>query len=55
MSKPELLNLSITIAGTEEEGRLGILLEGFTTQAQVDFVMEQLNKFMSDNATLIKQ
>ncbi len=52
--KPKLLNLEITVAG-EEPGPIAILLEGFTTQAQVDFVMEQFNKFMTNNATLVKQ
>lgn len=51
----ELLNLQITIAGSEEDGKLAILFEGFTKQSQVDFVMENFNKFMSDNATQVKQ
>lgn len=51
----ELLNLQITVAGSDEQGKLAILLEGFTKQEQVDFVLEQFNKFMTDNATLVKQ
>lgn len=51
----ELLNLQITLVGSEEEGKLAILMEGFTKKDQVDFIMEQFNKFMSDNATQVKQ
>lgn len=52
--KPQLLNLKITQFGSEEEEKLAILLEGFTKQSEVDFVMEQFNKFMSDNATQVR-
>lgn len=51
----ELLNLNISTYGSEVEGRIALVLEGFTKQSQVDFVMEQFNKFMSDNAKLVKQ
>jgi hypothetical protein len=50
----ELLNISISICGSEKVGKLALLLEGFTKQSQVDYVLEQLNKFMSDNAKQIK-
>jgi len=50
----ELLNLQITIAGSEAEGKLAIILEGFTTKQQVDHVLEQFNKFMSDNAVQLR-
>lgn len=53
--KPQLLNLTIAQFGSEAEGKLALLLDGFTTQAQVDFVMEQFNKFMRNNATEIRQ
>ena len=46
--KQELLHLSITQYGAESEGKLALLLDGFTTQAQVDHVIEQFNKFMKD-------
>lgn len=53
--KQELLHLSITQYGAESEGKLALLLDGFTTQAQVDHVIEQFNKFMKDSAKEIKQ
>lgn len=51
--KIEMLNLQITVYG--EEGKLAILIDGFTKQSHVDHVIKQLNKFMTDNATLTKQ
>lgn len=48
--KPEMLNLKITVYGSEEEGKFAILMDGFSTQTQVDHVIEQFNKFMTDNS-----
>lgn len=52
---PELLHLQIIQYGDEKEGQMALLLEGFTTQEQIDFVMEQFKKFMADVAVEVKQ
>lgn len=53
--KVELLHLSITQYGSEKEGKLALLIDGFTNQAQVDHVIAQFNKFMKDTALEVIQ
>lgn len=53
--KPELLHLNITQYGSDAEGKIALLIDGFSKQEQVDFVLAQFNKFMADVASEVKQ
>lgn len=52
--KHELLHLEIKQYGNGE-GKIALVIDGFTKQEHVDFVLAQFRKFMADAALEIMQ